>query len=245
MKKTLTLIYQWFVFTPLFIIITILTALSVILGCSLVGRRFWAYTPPRWWSRAVCCLALCPIKVRGIEHLEPDKAYVFTPNHQSYFDIFIIYGYLPKNIKWVQKQPLRKLPFVGKASEIAGHVFVDQSSIASRKKSIQQAEHQLQKEPGVSMVIFPEGARSHTGKLTKFKRGAFFIAQQLRLPIVPITLNGVHEVLPRGSRKLTPGTMELIIHPPIDTTSCGEEHIQALCEQTQQTIESSLWPHYK
>jgi 1-acyl-sn-glycerol-3-phosphate acyltransferase len=160
-------------------------------------------------------------------------------------DIFLIYGYLPKNIKWVQKQELRKIPFVGKASEIAGHVFVDQSSLKSRKESIAKAEKQLRAEPGASMVIFPEGARSYTGKLGKFKRGAFLVAQQMSLPVVPITINGICEVLRRGTWNLNPGTMELVIHLPISTESTSEETVTQLADLTQHIVESALWDIYK
>lgn len=245
MRKVILFLYQWLIFVPLFVAVTVITTFFVILGCTLGNRSFWAYTPPKWWGKAVCFLALCKVKVSGLEHLQTGQTYVFTPNHQSYLDIFVVYGYLPQNIKWVQKQALRQLPFVGKASAMAGHIFVDQSSMASRKASIIEAEKQLREEPGVSLAIFPEGARSHTGKLAKFKRGAFFIAQQLSLPIVPVTLNGVYDVLPRHSWLLSPGCMELIIHPPINTRGVSEEEISKLTLETQNIVESALWQQYR
>lgn len=245
MKRILLFIYQWFIFAPLFVLVTILTALVVMLGCAIGHRTFWANVPPRYWSKITCRLALCRIKVKGAENINPKQSYVFTPNHQSYFDIFLIYGYLPKNIKWVQKQELRKIPLVGKASEIAGHVFVDQSSLKSRKESIAKAEKQLKAETGASMVIFPEGARSYTGKLGKFKRGAFMIAQQMSLPIVPITINGICDVLRRGTWNLNPGTMELIIHPAISTENMTEEQTTEFANKTQEIVESALWDEYK
>lgn len=245
MKRLFLFLYQWLVFAPIFVLVTIVTALSVMLGCAIGNKTFWAYIPPRYWSKITCRLALCRIKIKGLENIRKEQSYVFAPNHQSYFDIFLIYGYLPKNIKWVQKQELRKIPFVGKASEIAGHVFVDQSSLTSRKESIAKAAKQLRQEPDSSMVIFPEGARSYTGKLGKFKRGAFYIAKELSLPIAPITLNGLCEVLRRGTWMINPGTMELIIHPPISTENYTEENISQLASQTQDVIEASLWNKYK
>ncbi|MBP1616927.1 MAG: Lysophospholipid Acyltransferase [Bacteroidetes bacterium] len=245
MKHIPLFLYQWFIFAPIFVLATIVTALSVILGCAVANRNFWAYAPPRYWSKITCRLALCRVKVKGVENISSEQSYVFTPNHQSYFDIFLIYGYLPKNIKWVQKQELRKIPFVGKASEIAGHVFVDQSSLKSRKESIAKAQKQLREEPGASMVIFPEGARSYTGKLGKFKRGAFLIAEQLSLPVVPITINGICEVLRRGTWNLNPGTMELIIHKPLSVESKTDEEIVKIASQAQAVVESALWEKYK
>ncbi|MFT4072417.1 MAG: lysophospholipid acyltransferase family protein [Dysgonamonadaceae bacterium] len=245
MKRILLFFYQWLIFAPLFVLVTIITAITVMIGCAIGEKKVWAYVPPRYWSKITCRLALCRIQVRGTENIRPEQSYVFTPNHQSYIDIFLIYGYLPKNIKWVQKQELRKIPLVGKASEIAGHVYVDQSSLKSRKESIAKAEKQLREEPGASMVIFPEGARSYTGKLAKFKRGAFLVAEQLSLPIVPITINGVCEVLRRGTWSLNPGKMELVIHPPISTEGATEDNILELAAQTQEVVKSALWEKYK
>ena len=245
MKRLLLFLYQWLIFAPLFVVATIITAVTVIIGCFLGDRRFWAYVPPRYWSKFACRLALCKIIVKGEENIRSNQSYVFTPNHQSYFDIFLIYGYLPQNIKWVQKQELRKIPFVGKASEIAGHVFVDQSSLKSRKESIAKAKDQLREEPGASMVIFPEGARSYTGKMAKFKRGAFLIAEQMSLPVVPITINGICEVLRRGTWNLNPGTMELNIHHPLLMENKTDEDISKIANEAQLIVESALWDKYK
>lgn len=244
MKRIFLFLYQWLIFVPLFVVATIITAIVVIVGCSLGNRKFWAYIPPRYWSKFACRLALCRVVVRGTENIRAEDSYVFTPNHQSYFDIFLIFGYLPKDLKWVQKQELRKIPLVGKASEIAGHVFVDQSSLKSRKESISKAEKQLREEPGASMVIFPEGARSYTGKLAKFKRGAFLVAEQLDLPVVPITINGICEVLRRGTWNLNPGIMELIIHKPILIEKSEDGDIAKTANKAQLVVESGLWNVY-
>lgn len=118
------------------------------------GNKYWGYYPPKWWSRLTCWLSLCSVKSSGHENLDKDTSYVFIANHQGAFDIFLIYGFLNHNIKWMQKIGLRKLPFVGKASEIAGHVFVDNSSIVSRRDSIVKAKEVI--EEGVSIIMFPE-----------------------------------------------------------------------------------------
>lgn len=238
------LLYQIFIFAPIFIFATIVTAVTVMIGCSLGGNKsFWGCVPPRYWSKLACKLALCKVTVIGKEKIDPNASYVFTPNHQSAWDIFLTYGYLNHNIKWVQKQELRKLPFVGKASEIAGHIFVNQSSLKSMKETITKAEQELQK--GDSMVIFPEGARTKTGQMGKFKKGAFVIAQQMQLPIVPITLNGPFNVMKIHSYLINPGKMELIIHDPIPTAGIADEEIPELVEKTRTIVHSDLWDIYK
>jgi 1-acyl-sn-glycerol-3-phosphate acyltransferase len=243
MKKALLVLYEAIVFLPLFGLATILTAMSVMVGCSIGNKSFWGCTLPRYWAKLGCRLALCRITVKGGEQLLPGAHYVFTPNHQSAFDIFLMYGYIGHNIKWVQKQELRKLPFIGKATEIAGHIFVNQSSLKSMKETIDKAARELEK--GDSMAIFPEGSRTKNGQLGKFKKGAFIIARQMKLPIVPVTLNGPYEVMKIHTYLIRPGRLELIIHAPVPTADMTEEDIPALVEKTRETVYSALWETHK
>lgn len=243
MKKILCILYEIFIFVPFFVLATILTATIVIIGCLLGDSKFWGYYPPKYWSKFACRLALCRIKVVRHGQLDPKQSYVFVPNHQSYADIFLIYGYLGHNIKWVQKQELRKIPFVGKACEIAGHIYVNQSSYKSMRETIVKAKGQLSN--GASIVMFPEGARTKTGKMDKFRRGAFIIAQEMKLPVVPITVNGPFDVMRRGSLLLTPAKLELVIHEPIPTENLDENEIVELMNKCRDIVHSELWEKYK
>lgn len=243
MKRIFFLLYEIFIFLPIFIPATILTATIVIIGCLVGDNKFWSYYPPKYWSKLACRLALCRIKVTNKATLDPNQSYVFTPNHQGLFDIFLIYGYLGQNIKWVQKQELRKIPFVGKACEIAGHVYVDQSSIKSGKETIIKAEQQLK--GGISMTIFPEGARTYTGKIGRFKRGAFIIAKEMNLPIVPVTVNGPFDVMKIHTYLINPGKMELIVHEPIPTEGLSDDEIPQLVNKCREEVYSGLWEKYK
>lgn len=243
MKKIALVLYELFIFLPILVLATIITAVTVMIGCMVGNRNFWGYYPPKYWSKIVCRAALCRIKVVKKGTLDPNQSYVFVPNHQSAFDIFLIYGYLGQNIKWVQKQELRKIPFVGKASEIAGHVFVDQSNLRSMKETITKAQAQLGK--GTSMTIFPEGARTKTGKMGRFKRGAFVIAKEMNLPIVPVTVNGPFDVMKIHTYLIRPGKMELIIHEPIPTTDLTDEDMPEFITNVRETVHSGLWEKYK
>lgn len=244
MNAFFSFLYQWFVFVPILVVSTIITAILVMVGCSLGSKKYWAYVPPKYWSKIICKAALCKIRVRKNDLLNDDNSYIFIANHQGAFDVFLIYGYLNQNIKWVQKHELRKLPFVGKASEIAGHVFVDNSSKKSMIQTIDKAEREL--EDGTSMVIFPEGARTNDGKMVRFKKGAYIIAEQMKLPIVPLTINGSYDVLKIGSKRMRfLRQMELIVHDPIDTKHLKEEDIASLIDRTYTIIESDLWDKYR
>lgn len=242
-KRILSVLYQWIIFVPLFILVTFITAVLVMIMAPIFGSRFWGYYPPKWWSRITCWLALCRVRSSGHENLDPKQSYIFVANHQGAFDIFLVYGFLNQNIKWIQKQSLRKIPFVGFASEKAGHVFVDNSSAAARTATIRKAKEKIR--DGVSMVIFPEGARTHTGKMGHFKRGAYHIAYDLKLPIVPLTINGSYDVLKRNTLRLNPARMELIIHEPIPTEGLTEADIPGLIARSREIIHADLWDKFK
>lgn len=231
---------------PVFLVATIITALVVMIGCMLGGEKVFAYYPGMIWSRLACFLALCPVKVKGRENLQKGQSYVFVANHQGAFDIFMMYGFLGVPIKWMMKIGLAKIPFVGTACRAAGFIFVDNSSARSAHRSISEAERRLKN--GASLAVFPEGSRTYDGKLDRFRKGAFQIATDLNLPIVPITLNGPYYVLPIGSAFVRPHHMEMIIHPPImiDKTLVSKNgNLQELSDQTKAIISSALWDEFK
>ncbi|GHT76684.1 1-acyl-sn-glycerol-3-phosphate acyltransferase [Bacteroidia bacterium] len=245
MKRVLLFIYQLFIWLPISLPVTILTALVTTAGCFFGGERIFSYYPGRWWSKIMCAITLCPVKVSGKENLNKNQSCVFVANHQGAYDIFLIYGYLDVPIKWIMKQSLRRIPFVGKACEMAGFIFVDNSSPQAAAKTIHEAEQRLKN--GASVVLFPEGSRSQTGELGKFKKGAYQIALDLKLPIVPVTINGSYHVLPKHSWLIHPHRLQMTIHEPIATDNIPANNlreaataIHTLLEQSRTAIETSL-----
>jgi 1-acyl-sn-glycerol-3-phosphate acyltransferase len=232
-------------FLPVFLLLTLLTALLTIGGCLLGGERIFSYYPGMIWSRAVCYLTFCPVKVSGREHIRRKQSCVFVSNHQGAFDIFLIYGFLGVPVKWVMKAGLQKIPFVGAACRAAGFIFVDHSTPKAAVRSVKEAEHSLKK--GASIAIFPEGSRTRTGRMAPFRKGAFRMAADLHLPIIPITLNGPYNVLPIGSLRLKRSRMEMVIHPPVSTENieAGHNGLQQLAEQTHRIIASALWEEFR
>lgn len=237
--RTLYIIYQILIAIPVFIILTLLTALTTTFGCILGNGNVWGYYPGKIWSKLTCAVFLLPVKVEGRERLSDKTSYVFVANHQGAFDIFLIYGYLHRNFKWMMKKSLRKLPFVGKACEEAGHIFVDKSSPQRVKATMEQAEHVLK--DGVSLVVFPEGARTFDGKIQPFKRGAYQVADELRLPVVPLTINGSFTILPRTRKIVSWYPLTLTIHKPIfPLEESGADNVKHLMEKSYQSIVSAL-----
>ncbi len=210
--------YQLCIAAPLLIILTALTAIVTTIGCT-VGRRghIWGYVPGMIWSRAFCRLMLLPVHVSGHENLDDKQSYVFVANHQGAFDIFLIYGFIGRNFKWMMKQSLRNIPLVGKACEAAGFIFVDKRSRSGIQHTYEAASKVLTR--GVSLVVFPEGARSFTGHMGVFRKGAFLLAKEIGLPVVPITIDGTFQVLPRtkGVSFVNHYPLTMTIHHPIET----------------------------
>jgi 1-acyl-sn-glycerol-3-phosphate acyltransferase len=246
MKRLIYLMYFWLIAMPVFFVFTILTAVVVMAGCLLGGEKFFSAYPGMLWSRLTCLITLCPVKVCGREHLKPEQSYIFVANHQSAFDIFLIYGYLGYSIKWMMKAGLSKIPLVGTACRAAGFIFVDQSSPRAALRSMAEAEYRLKN--GASLVVFPEGSRTGTGKMSRFHKGAFRMALDQRLPIAPITLNGPFRVLPIGSLNVHPHRMEMVIHPPItvnEQTIAEYGSLQVLTTCARDIIASALWEEFR
>ena len=244
MKRLLFTIYQIFIGGPVFLTATILTAVIASLGCLCGGEKIFSYYPGMIWSKLTCIISLCPVKVKGRELIDKNRSYIFIANHQSAFDIFLVYGYLGQAIKWVMKQSLRKLFAVGYACEKCGFIFVDNTSPQAAAQTIKEAEKRLKN--GASVFLFPEGSRTSNGKLGKFKKGAYQMALDLGLPIVPVTIKGSFTVMPKDTFFITPHTMEMIIHEPIDTAKYKADNLRdaatnmrALVDKTREIIATS------
>jgi 1-acyl-sn-glycerol-3-phosphate acyltransferase len=243
--KYLYYIYQLIVGLPVVILGTIITALTVATGCALGNGHFWGYFPGHIWGKVIIRSLLLPVKVEGREHLDKDQSYVFVANHQGAFDIFLIYGFLNRNFKWMMKQALRKVPFLGFACERSHQIFVDKRGPSKIRKTYDDARRIL--EQGYSVTVFPEGARSFTGHMAHFRKGAFALADELQLPVVPLTINGSFDVLPRmkGFNFITWHPLSLTIHEPIYPVGQGAENVEATMRQAYDSVMSSLAPEYQ
>lgn len=237
--------YQLLIALPLIAIYTIITSLIVIIGCSLGNGHFWGYYPGKWWAQFIIRILMLPVKVEGRENLMKGQSYVFVANHQGSFDIFLIYGFLCRNFKWMMKRQLRQMPFVGKACEAAHHIFVDKRGASKIRATYDSARQTLQ--GGMSLVVFPEGARSFTGHMGVFKRGAFMLADDIELPVVPLTINGSFDVMPRtrDMKWVVWHPLRLTIHKPIQPIGKGADNIKYLEEESYKVVMSGLEEKYQ
>lgn len=237
--------YQLLVALPLLIIWTVFISLTVIIGCSLGGGHFWGYYPGKWWAWGITRLLLLPVKVEGRENLEKNQSYVIASNHQGAFDIFLIFGFLGRQFKWMMKYQLRRIPFVGFACEKSHQIFVDKRGPSKIKETYDRARATLC--GGMSVVVFPEGARTFTGHMGKFRRGAFMLADELQLPILPLTINGSFNIMPRtrDCKWVCWHPLKLTIHKPIYPEGHSAEDINRRMDECYKSIMSGLTPEYQ
>jgi len=206
-------LWQYLIAWPLLCLLTVFTATFTI--CTVFWRNAeFVHKVQQFWSRSFFWLMFIPVSVDGQEHIQPGQSYVFVANHQSMFDVWLVYGWLPVIFKWLMKAELRKVPFVGTGCKAAGHIFVDRRNAKAAMESLKEVGKQLVN--GVSTVIFPEGTRSKDGEIGRFKRGAFQIAWDLGLPVIPLSLDGCFEVLPKGKPFVSRHPVHMHIGEPID-----------------------------
>jgi len=207
-------LYKWPVYLPLMIVNSVINATFAALFSIVVSPRagsFWGMM----WAKITCWLTPVITKVHGRSNVVPNQSYVIVANHQTGFDIFLLYAHLGIDFKWMMKKELRRIPFIGYASEKVGHIFIDRSSPRAAILSLEEAKRKLT--GGSSVLIFPEGTRSKSGQMRPFKRGAFKLALELELPVLPVTIVNSWQIKRRGFLNIVPGRAALVFHPPVKT----------------------------
>ena len=237
-------IYVWLFFYPVGFLVTLLfgwtTVIVSMIWTPRIASRYIAAT----WARVICWMTPVRVTVEGAENADPLKTYVVVCNHQSQYDIMLVYGWLKLDLKWVLKKELRKIPGVGIGCEKAGHIYVDRSNPEMARKAVRDALDSVG--DGVGMLFFPEGTRSLSGKMGTFKKGAFRMAASQKLPILPVTLIGTRDIQKAKSLVIVPGKMHMVIHPAIEVSGEDEpEAIRDLMTKTRQAIGSSLPPEFR
>jgi len=192
------------------------------------------------WAWLCCRVNFTRVTVTGRENATRGQSYVIMCNHQSHSDVICIYGHLRIPFRWVMKEELRKVPFIGHYTSRMGHVFVDRTNRERAIASLERAKDRL--DGGMSVIFFPEGTRSRDGRMRSFKKGGFRMALDLGLPILPVSISGTNRILAGGTLKLLPGHARIHIHPPIDTSTYTVDSREDLIAKTREVIASALTP---
>jgi 1-acyl-sn-glycerol-3-phosphate acyltransferase len=226
--------------TPLIVLSTIVMDL-ISMVCSFFDRSGnSAHRVARFWGRTLMAVSFIRVRVEGLEKLDPAANYVFVANHSSFMDIPAVLSRLPYQFRFFAKTGLYQIPFLGWHLRWAGHLPVDRSNARASLKSMSEAARRVA-ERHVSMLLFPEGGRSHPEQgLREFKEGAVYIAIKAAVPVVPMALVGLRDLLPMGSGHIRSGTVTLRIGDPIATTGLRISDREELTARLHREVSAML-----
>ena len=168
---------------------------------------------PKLFSYVILFVLGVKMTVKGRELLDKKKSYIFVTNHQSYVDIPVLMKAIPNTIRFIYKKQLSKIPIFGWGMYLAGYIPIDRENVRTAISSLKKAAGKIRN--GISVVIFPEGTRSTDGSLGDFKRGMFVLADEAKVDIVPIAIDGTYNILPRDKFKIRGGHIRVTINEPI------------------------------
>jgi 1-acyl-sn-glycerol-3-phosphate acyltransferase len=211
------------------------------IGSSLVDASgFFAHRCARVWSWLILATTGVRVTVTGLERLNPTDTYVFAANHQSIYDIPVLFASLPYQLRIIAKQSLGNFPFLGWHLRRTGHMLVDRRR-PDPMRIFRWANTLTTK--GLSLLIFPEGTRSRDGRVGPFKGGPFYSAVQAGLPIVPISVIGSRHVMRKGQLTTKPGNVTLVVHDPIPTVAAAEpdvRQVRALAARVREVVRPAV-----
>lgn len=195
--------------------------------CDQAGRR---------WGQLILKLSGAGVALENEEVLDPDRPQILVANHQSWYDVLALIAAVPGRSVFVAKKELRKIPLFGPASEACGHIFIDRTDRSQSIQSLRDANKRLD-EASPTIIMFPEGTRSGTGALGPFKKGAFVLAIQSGVDIVPAAITGSREIMRKGSWKIRPGaTINVRFGEPISVDGLTLDDRNQLTERARQAV---------
>ena len=235
--KKLYQVYKFVIYIPFLVLWTVLNFLGVVLVAPFSPRL-----ASRWfggnWGRGLMWAVPSRVRVEGRDNIDPAASYILVSNHLSLMDIPLLYGWLPLDLKWIMKKEVRKIPIIGVGTAMLGHIFLDRSNRQAAIRELAQVKEDLL--PGTSILFFPEGTRSRSGKLQPFKMGAFHMARDLDAPILPITIVGADRILTPDGMDLFPGTARMVIHPPLSVDEVRGSSGEQLRDRSRAIIAGAL-----
>jgi 1-acyl-sn-glycerol-3-phosphate acyltransferase len=232
--------FHWW--RTVFFLIPAVSVYTIVLGTiSLVSTLFdrtgdAGHHCARAWAWLILKTTGVRVQVSGVEHLDPARSYVFAANHQSIYDIPILFAALPLQLRIVSKASLGRFPFLGWHLQRTGHLLVDRRNpgagiVAKMRRLVSEAH---------SLIVFPEGTRSVDGTVGRFKRGTFIVAIDAHLPVVPISVSGSRHVMKKGRLMVCPADVRVTVHPPISTAGVARDGVTPFAERVREIVRSGL-----
>jgi 1-acyl-sn-glycerol-3-phosphate acyltransferase len=236
--------YHWW--RTVFYLIPAITVYTIVLGAasiasSLVDRRGrFAHRCARAWSRLILRTTGVRVTVEGLDRIKADTTYVFVSNHQSIYDIPVVFNSLPCQLRIIAKASLARFPVLGWHLKRGGHLFVDRRK--PDHAGILRRWRQLVSD-GLSLIIYAEGTRSPDGTVARFKGGSFLLAIEAGLPVVPVSIIGTRRVMPKGRLRTEPAEVTLIVHEPIQPPALETptaRDAKALADRVREVVAASV-----
>ncbi len=190
------------------------------------------------WGRLIVRSAGVKVTVENIERLDPNTTQIFMANHQSFFDVFVLIGYLPVGLRFVVKKSLARIPVFGQAMKAVGMIIIDRGNREQAVRSLNQGAQKLTQ--GISILNFPEGTRSRNGEVGEFKKGGFVLAINTKLPVTPISVRGGAKILAPDSFRVHSGRMHIFVGEQFDVRNYSLEEKEALIKEVRSTIIRNL-----
>jgi 1-acyl-sn-glycerol-3-phosphate acyltransferase len=223
--------FHWF--RTVFFLIPSIAVYTIVLGIASITSSFFdrrghfAHGCARAWSWLILATTGVEVTVQGLDRIVPGKTYVFVANHQSIYDIPCLFWSIPFQLRIIAKESLGSFPMLGPHLKRTGHMLVDRSK-PDRSGIFGWASRLTSN--GLSLIVFPEGTRSRTGMMGKFKGGSIMLAMQAGLPIVPISVIGSRHVMKKGELTTRPGHVTVIVHEPIEMIAKAEPSVSEVRE---------------
>jgi 1-acyl-sn-glycerol-3-phosphate acyltransferase len=222
---------------------------TFVLGLLAICCSFFARTGnsvhlvARFWGKTILWVSGIRVTAIGLDRISGLTSCIFMSNHQSNFDIPVLLSHLPKQFRWLAKAELFKIPIFGRSMSGAGYISIDRSDRKSAFKSLARAAETIRN--GTSVMIFPEGTRSKDGRLQPYKKGGFVMAVDAQVPIVPIVIEGTHEIMPKGRLLIRPRPVTVTFCEKIDTRGFSRETKEKVMDQVRQAMQAiqSSAPH--
>jgi 1-acyl-sn-glycerol-3-phosphate acyltransferase len=232
--------YHWW--RTVFFLIPAIGVYTIVLGTISILSSFVdssgdvGHRCARAWAWLVLWTTGVRVSVRGLDALDPRRSYVFASNHQSIYDIPIVFASIPLQLRIVAKASLGTFPFLGWHLRRTGHLLVDRKNpgagiVKKMARLVGGAR---------SLIVFPEGTRSVDGSVARFKGGMFLVAIDAGLPVVPVSIAGSRHVMLKGRLMTCPGRVTLTIHDPIPTAGVGREGARGLAERVRDVVQRDI-----
>jgi 1-acyl-sn-glycerol-3-phosphate acyltransferase len=229
--------YWWSLFVAAMLLLII--GPPTILVSYLAGRREWLYPWALFGARNWLRLSGVRVRVRGLEHLDPRQSYVFIANHRSFLDTATLFYHLKRRIGIVAKKELLKVPILGYGMGYVNILAIDRSNRKRAIETMKAATDRLRR--GISFGVFAEGTRALPGELLPFKKGAFYMAVEAGVPVVPVAMKNTDALMGKGTGVAWPGSIEMVVLPPVATDiAMTDEDVRRLAEHVNALVAEEL-----